>query len=255
MADLKLRNEHQRLIRTGGGVLIYYTASDKNDVVASVRPVNATALTLLRQPSFEGELKIVITDGGGAISDGDITVIGRDSVGASATEVVDISGGAGTYHTAAGWTYITSITPSSLVGDDANTRIEVGTAPAAGEDIDSPRLADRLWVGLAPLAVGDNTQWGAAPPLANDWILRGPENQAVIDFEALVAGTASNAPILEESGDGGASVTDTFADSNNADEHIQQVVTLTSPRYRFRFESANEQTGKFDCSVTVRRTP
>ncbi len=255
MVLLKLRNEQQRKIRQGQEVEIYATASDNDDLVVSVLPVNGVALTLLRQPSFVGELKIVITDGGGGISDGDVLIVGRDTAGVAATETLDFSAGAGTYHTTAEWTYITSLTISSLAGDDANTRISVGTAPASGEDLDTPVLRDRWWAGLAEIAVGDQTNRGAAPPLADDWIVRGPENQLVVETEALIEGDAAVAPIVEESVDGGESVTGTFTDTAAANEHVQTVVTLTAPLYRFRWETSAEQTGKFDVSVRARRAP
>ncbi len=255
MVTLILNGEHQRKIAQGYEVEIYATASDNDDIVASVLPVNAAVLTLLRQPSFASELKVVITDSGAGITDGDVVIVGRDAVGAVQTETLDISGGAATYHTAAHWTYLTSITISSLAGDDGNTRITVGTAPAAGEDLDTAALRDRLWSGLAPIAIGDQSNAGAVPPAADDWIRRGSENELVVETEALVAGAAAVAPIVEESADGGESVTPTFTDTAGANEHIQTVVTLTAALYRFRWETSGEQTGKFDVSVRARRTP
>ncbi len=255
MANLKLAGALQRKIRQGYEVEVYATASDKDDVVAAVLPVTGTVLTLLRQPSFVGELKVVVTDSNGSITDGDLVIVGRGTDGATQTETLDLAGGAATYHTAAEWTYITSITPADITGWGVGDTVSVGTAPAAGEDLDSPVLRDGWWAGLAPIPVGDRSTLGNAPPLAGDWIVRGPENQLVVEFEALVAGVADNAPVVEESADGGDSVTATFADSNNANEHIQTVVTLTSPLYRFRFETNAEQTGKFDASIRARRAP
>ena len=255
MVTLVLNGEHQRKIAQGYEVEIYATASDNDDIVASVLPVNGTALTLLRQPTFVGELKVVSTDGGAGITDGDVVIVGRDAVGATQTETLDISGGAATYHTAAHWTYLTSITISSLVGDDGNTRITVGTAPAAGEDLDTAVLRDHLWAGLAPIAVGDQSNFGAVPPAADDWIQRGSENELVVETEALIAGDTVLSPVVEESADDGESVTATFTDTAGANEHIQQVVTLTADLYRVRWETSSEQTGKFDVSVRARRTP
>ncbi len=255
MSNLKLLNRHQRHIRQGVEVQIYYTASDNDDIVAAVLPVTGTALTLLRQPSFVGELKVVVVDGNGSITDGDLVIVGRGTDGAAQTETLDIAAGAGTYHTAAHWTYIASITPAALADWGAGDTVSVGTAPAAGEDLDSPVLRDDLWVGMAPIGVGSLTQYGNVPPLANDSIIRGAENQLVIDYKALVAGQTNASPIVEESTDDGESWTTTFSDSAAINEHIQVAIDLSAPLYRVRVETNAEQSGKFDLSVRARRAP